>query len=66
MCIECAPMGASAQLSIGGRVATPKDPDWDEARSAWNLVADQRPEAVALVESTDDVAKTIAFAASTT
>lgn len=62
MCIECAPMGASAELSIGGRVATPKDPDWDEARSAWNLVADQRPEAVALVESTDDVAKTIAFA----
>lgn len=62
MRIECAPMEAASELSIGGRVATPKDPDWDEARSAWNLFADQRPEAVVLVESADDVAKTITFA----
>jgi FAD binding domain len=55
-------MEVSAELSIGGRVATPKDPDWDEARRAWNLAADQRPEAVALVESAEDVSKTIAFA----
>ncbi len=50
-------------LAIAGRVATASDPDWDEARQAWNLAADQRPEAVAFAESTDDVAKTIRFAA---
>jgi hypothetical protein len=50
-------------LAIAGRVATASDPDWDEARQAWNLAADQRPEAVAFVESADDVAKTIRFAA---
>jgi FAD/FMN-containing dehydrogenase len=51
-----------AELSIRGRVATPSDSDWDEARQAWNLAADQRPEAVALVESADDVSKVIRFA----
>ncbi len=50
-------------LSIAGRVATPSDPDWDEARAAWNLAADQRPSAVAFVESAEDVAGTIRFAA---
>ncbi len=49
-------------LSIRGRVATSSDPDWDEARQAWNLAADQQPEAVALVESADDVSKTVRFA----
>jgi hypothetical protein len=50
-------------LAIAGRVATPSDPDWDEARQAWNLAAEQRPEAVAFAESADDIAKTIRFAA---
>ena len=50
-------------LAIAGRVATPSDPDWDEARPAWNLAADQRPEAVAFVESADDVATDVRFAA---
>jgi hypothetical protein len=49
-------------LSIRGRVATSSDSDWDEARQAWNLAADQQPAAVALVESADDVAKVIGFA----
>ena len=55
-------MADFAELSISSRVAVPDDPDWDEARAAWNLAADQRPEAVALVETADDVAKTVAFA----
>jgi hypothetical protein len=50
-------------LAIAGRVATPSDPNWDEARQAWNLAADQRPEAVAFAESADDVARVIRFAA---
>jgi hypothetical protein len=49
-------------LSISGRVVVPDDSDWDEARAAWNLIADQHPEAVALVESADDVAQAVAFA----
>jgi len=49
-------------LAIAGRIATPNDSDWDQARAAWNLTADQRPEAVAFVESAEDVAKTVRFA----
>src|SRR5512132_241356 len=49
-------------LSIRARVAPPSDSDWDEARQAWNLAADQQPSAVALVESADDVAKVVKFA----
>jgi hypothetical protein len=51
-----------SDLSIRGRIATSSDSDWDEARQAWNLAADQQPEAVALVESADDVSKVIRFA----
>jgi hypothetical protein len=50
-------------LAIAGRVATPADPDWDEARLAWNLAADQTPAAIAFVENAEDIVKAIAFAA---
>jgi hypothetical protein len=50
-------------LDIAGRIATPDDSDWDQARQAWNLVADQRPSAVALVERAEDVAEAVRFAA---
>ena len=52
-----------AELSITGRVATAADADWDDARQAWNLTADQHPAAVAFVESADDVAAVLGFAA---
>jgi hypothetical protein len=51
-----------SELSIRGRIATSSDSDWDEARQAWNLAADQQPAAVAMVESADDVSKVIRFA----
>jgi FAD binding domain-containing protein len=51
-----------SELSIRGRIAVPEDSDWDEARQPWNLAADQRPAAVALVESADDVVKVVGFA----
>jgi hypothetical protein len=54
---------SSGELSISGHVAWPGDPDWDQARAGWNLAADRRPAAVAFVESAEDVAKTIEFAA---
>lgn len=50
-------------LAVAGRIATPDDSDWDEARAAWNLAADQRPVAVVFAESADDVAATVRFAA---
>jgi hypothetical protein len=52
-----------SELRIDGRVAVPGDPDWDQARLAWNLAVDQNPVAIALVENADDVAKTVRFAA---
>src|SRR3954449_1506491 len=56
-------MAEFSELSIRERVATPSDSDWDDARQAWNLAADQHPAAVAFVESADDVSKVIKFAA---
>jgi hypothetical protein len=56
-------MSDFTELAIAGRIATPSDPDWDEARAAWNLAADQRPSAVAFVENAEDVAATVRFAA---
>jgi FAD binding domain len=55
-------MAGVTELAIRGRIATPDDSDWDEARQAWNLAADQHPEAVAFVESADDVSKVVDFA----
>ena len=49
-------MNGFTELNIAGRVATPDDSDWDSARAAWNLTADQNPVAVAFAESADDVA----------
>jgi FAD/FMN-containing dehydrogenase len=41
---------------------TPDSPSWDDARGAWNLAADQRPEAVVMAESADDVARAVRHA----
>jgi hypothetical protein len=49
-------------LAIAGRIATAEDSDWDEARVAWNLAADQRPAAVVFAENAEDVAATVRFA----
>jgi FAD/FMN-containing dehydrogenase len=40
----------------------PGDPGWDDARRAWNLAVDQRPAAVALPESVDDVVAVVEHA----
>jgi hypothetical protein len=50
-------------LDVSGRIATPAEGDWDQARMAWNLVADQNPAAVVFAESDDDIAATVRFAA---
>jgi hypothetical protein len=56
-------MSGLAELSIAGRVATPADPDWDEARQAWNLTADPHPAAVAYVQGAEDIAAVLRYAA---
>ena len=40
----------------------PGDPGWDDARRAWNLAVDQRPAAVALPETVDDVVDAVDYA----
>jgi UDP-N-acetylenolpyruvoylglucosamine reductase len=47
---------------LEGDVVGPGDADWNEARLAWNLAVDQRPAAVAVPESVEDVAAVVAFA----
>jgi FAD/FMN-containing dehydrogenase len=47
---------------IDGDVVGPGDYTWDEVRQAWNLSVDQRPAAVALPESPEDVMAIVAFA----
>jgi hypothetical protein len=47
---------------VSGEIVRPGDPGWDAARQAWNLAVDQRPFAVALVESPEDVIAVVEFA----
>jgi FAD binding domain len=56
-------MGGLGELTIEGAVVRSGDAGWDEARVAWNLAADQHPAAVALVQSPEDVAAVVRFAA---
>ena len=60
-----APSGAdirALRARMAGQVVLPDDPGWDGARQAWNLAVDQRPFAVALVDSADDVVEVVGFA----
>jgi hypothetical protein len=58
---EAAGVGALRDL-LNGEVVTPADPDWDEARRAWNLAADQRPTAVVYAESAADIVAVVGYA----
>jgi hypothetical protein len=48
---------------LAGDAVLPGDDGWDAARQAWNLAVQQRPVAVVLPESTDDIVATVVFAA---
>jgi FAD/FMN-containing dehydrogenase len=48
---------------LAGDIVLPGDDGWDAARQAWNLAVDQRPVAVVLPESADDVVAAVDFAA---
>jgi FAD/FMN-containing dehydrogenase len=54
-----APVLETLKSRLDGRLIAPGDPEWDEARLAWNLSVDQQPAAVALPESAEDVAAVV-------
>jgi hypothetical protein len=43
-------------------ILTTADPGWDEARTAWNLTADQQPAAIAQPASAQDVVAAVGYA----
>ncbi|MCX6502971.1 MAG: FAD-dependent oxidoreductase [Microbacterium sp.] len=47
---------------VTGTVVLPGDPDWDDARRAWQLLADQHPAAVVYAATEQDVVATVATA----
>ena len=54
---------SSLRTTIAGDVVEAGAPDWDAARQAWNLVADQHPAAVVRAAAPADLAATLRFAA---
>ena len=53
---------APLRQRVAGDVVTPGDASWDQARAAWNLAADQRPAAVVIARSADDIVEVVRFA----
>jgi hypothetical protein len=49
-------------LALAGKLVTPGDVRFDEARRAWNLAVDQQPAAVVFPESASDVAAAVRLA----
>src|SRR5688500_9794414 len=49
-------------LELDMEVLTATDEGWDEARMAWNLSVDQRPEAVVFPTSAEEVARAVGAA----
>ena len=47
---------------LTGSYVTPEDSGWHEARLAWNLAVDQRPAAVAIPETVDDIVEVVRYA----
>src|SRR4051794_28770377 len=47
---------------LTGDYVTPEDSHWDEARLAWNLAVDQRPAAVAIPETVEDIVEVVRYA----
>ena len=48
---------------LDGRLIRAADPEWDRARAAWQLLADQHPAAVVIVADARDVTRTLRAAA---
>src|SRR3954470_6662557 len=53
---------AALRERLTGDFVTAADSHWDEARLAWNLAVDQRPAAVAIPETVDDIVEVVRWA----
>jgi FAD/FMN-containing dehydrogenase len=53
---------AELAAAVSGDIVSSADPEWDLARRAWNLAADQRPALVALPADAADVVAVVRFA----
>src|SRR3954453_22964920 len=47
---------------LTGEFVTPEDANWDQERLAWNLAVDQRPAAVAIPETVEDIVEVVRYA----
>lgn len=52
----------TAQTTPRVRLLSPGDPEWDAVRGTFNVLDDQRPEAIALPRDAEEVAAVVAFA----
>jgi FAD/FMN-containing dehydrogenase len=50
------------RTSLTGRLVLPDDPDWDAARSPWQVLVDQQPAAVVIAADQRDVIATVKVA----
>src|SRR5207237_8317742 len=49
-------------MAFRGRLIEPQDPDYDQARTVWNVMIDKRPALVARCADSADVATAVRFA----
>ena len=50
------------RVAVAGDVITPEDAGWDVARTAWSLLADQRPALIVQAADAGDVVETVRYA----
>jgi FAD/FMN-containing dehydrogenase len=50
------------QAVIAGQVSVPGEASYDQARQAWNLAVDERPDVVVVAESASDVVQAVRYA----
>ena len=61
--LDASPAAHAVRDACPERVVLPGDPGYDDARVAWNLAVDQRPAAVALPRTVDEVSRIVRAAA---
>src|SRR4051794_3124474 len=60
--MEAGTIASDLAGKVSGEVSTPGSDGWDAARQAWNLHADQHPEAVVRPTGSADISATMAYA----
>jgi hypothetical protein len=52
------------RTAVTGEISAPGDQGYDQARQAWNLAVDERPDVVVMAESAADIVQAVRFARS--